>query len=92
VYGATTISATGGRNGSTVTSFDPAPGGTGSGGQINISGGAGTGVAGVSVAGGGTFWGGGDTWTGISAYGSGGGWYTNTGFYGGRDGIVVIEY
>lgn len=92
VYGATTVSATGGTSGNTGTSFSPTNGGTGTGGDINVTGGPGAAISGTTATGGASFWGGGDTWTGASAYGSGGGWYTNTGTVAGRSGIVVIEY
>jgi hypothetical protein len=92
VYGAITVSATGGTSGNTGTSFSPTTGGGGSGGDINVTGGPGAALAGITATGGASFWGGGDTWTGASAYGSGGGWYTNIGTVAGRSGIVVIEF
>jgi len=91
VYGGTTVSATGGGNGSTGSGYSPTAGGYGTGGDINISGGGGDGNTTYSI-GGGSYWGGGANWSGNGAYGSGGGFYGNVGSNAGYQGMVVIEY
>jgi hypothetical protein len=90
VYGATTLSATGGGNGQTGSNFSPTYGGSASGGDINIPGaGGGRGLPGAS-----SFWGGGGTaFAGGGAQGTGGGGDFQYGGAGaGNGGIVVIEY
>jgi hypothetical protein len=101
VYGATTITADGGFS-STGGTRNARPGGTASGGDINIDGGDGDGAdSNNGGAGGASYWGGGGGGSNQSggvgkAYGSGGGGngvngssnYTNSG----KQGIVVIYY
>ena len=91
VHGATTISATGGSGGTGGSGVS----GSGSGGDINIRGGCGSGMSYTTAMAGGSYWGGPKTLYGGGAYGAGGSSYSSFGSPKGNvgmSGVVYIEY
>lgn len=89
--GTVTVSATGGSGGSNYGAYGE--GGIGSGGDINLRGGAGlalTGISGGRIPGGSSYWGGNSS-ASNEVYGSGGVSTQGSDGYDGSDGVVVVE-
>ena len=87
IYGSTAITGNGGSLGPSSSGVS---GGSASGGDLNLRGGAGVDSGSSGYDGGASFWGGGQ-WGSIGPYGSGGSGYQSSASNGGS-GVCVIEY